>query len=168
MQIFLDAAGRSRKLSIHHLRQLHPVERMAWIWVLVNEKATDETQSLERCTNVRYEDVCLDPTGEIRKLFSFTGLTWNEQTSNFIKASTLGVQPGRFAQLTQDSRRYYGIFRNPIAAAEKWKSEMKSEDIERVYRVLRQSDLIRLYPESEAIPSAVGQIHGEDGFAARG
>jgi hypothetical protein len=28
---------------------------------------------------------------------------------------------------------------------------MKSEDIERVYKVLRQSDLIDLYPESEAV-----------------
>ena len=68
----------------------------------------------------------------------------------FITASTLGVQPPKFDWLTQDSRRYYGVFRNPIRAADKWKSEMKTEDIERVYKVLRQSDLIQLYPESEA------------------
>lgn len=149
MQTFLETAGRSRKLSIEHMKQFHPVERMAWIWVLMNEKAADETYDLERCMNVRYEDVCRDPAGKSKELFSFSGLTWSEQTSNFIKASTLEVQPGKFNQLTQDSRRFYGIFRDPIRSADKWKSEMKSEDIERVYRVLRQSDLIRLYPESE-------------------
>lgn len=151
MQMFLETAGRRRKLSVEHMRQFHPVERMAWIWVLVNEKAADETQAMERCVNVRYEDVCLEPVAKVKELFSFSGLAWNEQTSNFIKASTLGVQPGKFEQLTQDSRRYYGIFRDPVRAADKWKSEMKSEDIERVYKVLRQSDLINLYPESEAV-----------------
>jgi hypothetical protein len=152
MQIWLEAAGRSRKLSLDHLRQLHPVERLAWIWVLSNEKAGDETRAMGRCQAVRYEDVCLDPTSRVQELFAFSGLTWSQQTANFIQASTLGVQPGKFDQLTQNSRRYYGIFRDPIRAADKWKSEMRPEDIERVYRVLRQSDLIRLYPESEALP----------------
>ena len=91
MQILLYAAGRSRKLSLEHLRQFHPVERMAWIWVLTNEKAFDDTRGCDRCLSVRYEDVCLDPTGVMKGLFSFAGLDWNDQTSNFIKASTLGV-----------------------------------------------------------------------------
>lgn len=152
MQIFLAAARRSRNLTIEHLRQFHPVERMAWIWVLANEKATDEAKITGRCIDVRYEDVCHDPIGKAKELFSFAGLTWSEQTADFIKASTLGVRPGKFDQLTQDSRRYYGIFRDPVQSADKWKSEMEPEDIERVYSVLRQSDLIHLYPESEATP----------------
>jgi hypothetical protein len=150
MQIFLESAVRNRGLTLAHMRQFHPIERMAWIWVLVNEKAVAETQNTERCTSVRYEDICLNPTGKMKELFLFSGLTWTEQTSHFIKASTLGVQPGKFDQLTQDSRRYYGIFRDPVRAADRWKSEMKPEDIERIYRVLRQSDLISLYPESES------------------
>jgi hypothetical protein len=155
MQIFLEAAVRNHGLTIDHLRQLHPVERLAWIWVLVNEKAADEARALDRCTSVRYEDVCLEPTNKMKELFSFSGLDWTEQTSDFIKASTLGIQPGKFDELTQNSRRYYGIFRDPVRAADKWKSEMKPEDIERVYHVLRQSDLLDLYPESEvvAVPS---------------
>jgi hypothetical protein len=104
---------------------------------------------MDRAMSVRYEDVCSDPTGKVKEMFWFSGLAWNEQTGNFIKASTLGVQPGKFDQFTQNSKRYYGIFRDPIRAANKWKSEMKPEDIERVYRVLRQSDLIHMYPESE-------------------
>jgi hypothetical protein len=157
MRIFLEAAGRSRGFSVDHLRQLHPVERMAWIWVLMNEKAVDDTQTINRCTAVRYEDVCFDPIGTAKALFAFSGLAWNQQTSDFLRASTLGVQPGKFEQLTQDSRRYYGIFRDPIRSAGRWKSEMKLEDIERVYRVLRQSDLIRLYPESESLPVKQGE-----------
>lgn len=151
MKIFLETAPRRRSLSVDHLKKLHPVERMAWIWVLMNEKAEDETQDPKRCTSVRYEDVCSDPVNAVKALFSFSGLTWDEQTSNFIKASTLGSQPGKLDKLTQDSRRYYSIFRDPIRSADRWKTEMKSEDIDRVYSVLRQSDLVRLYPESESM-----------------
>jgi hypothetical protein len=149
MQVLVGTARSSHKLSVEVLRQLHPVERLAWIWVLMNEKVADDTRSTGRCMNVRYEDVCVDPIGKTEELFSFSGLNWNEQTANFIKASTLGVRPGKFDQITQDSSRYYGIFRDPVKSADKWKAEMKLEDVERVYGVLRQSDLISLYPESE-------------------
>jgi hypothetical protein len=148
MRMFLATAGRSRNLTLEHLRAAHPVERMAWIWVLTNEKAVEETKNLDRCMRVRYEDICSDPTGKTRELFSFAGLPWAEQTENFIKASTLGVKPGKFDRLTQGPGRFYGIFRDPVGSANKWKTEMKVEDVERVYRVLRQSDLIRVYPES--------------------
>ena len=150
MKIFVETAGRSRGLSFEHLRDAHPVERMAWIWVLSNEKAVEETKDTERCLPVRYEDFCSDPVAKTKETFSFMGLPWTEQTAQFIEASTLAVKPGRFDRLTQGSSRFYGIFRDPVGAANKWKSEMKTEDIERVYRVLRQSDLIRLYPESQA------------------
>ncbi len=150
MRMFLETAGRSRGLTVELLRKFHPVERMAWIWVLTNEKAAEETRGLDRCMSVRYEDVCWDPTDKVKELFAFAGLSWNSQTSNFLTASTLGSAPAKFDQLTQNSRRYYSVFKDPIRAADNWKSEMKPEDIERVYRVLRQSDFIRLYPEGEA------------------
>ncbi len=152
MQIFLETSGgRRRGLSLDHLRRLHPVERMTWIWVLMNEKSVEDTRGLDRCMSVRYEDICHDPVGKAREMFSFSGLAWDKQTSDFIEASTLGVEPGKLDRLTQGSQRYYGVFRDPIRAAQKWKTEMKPEDIERVYQVLRQSDLIRLYPESEPV-----------------
>jgi len=148
MKMFLETATNNRGITLDHLRAAHPVERMAWIWVLTNEKASEETAKSDRCRQVRYEDFCTDPVGKSQEMFSFSGLPWTKETSTFIEASTLRVPPSRFDRLTQGSGRFYGIFRDPIGAANKWKSEMKSEDIERVYRILRQSDLIRLYPET--------------------
>jgi hypothetical protein len=135
-------AGRRRQLTVGQLRQLHPVERMAWIWVLLNEKAQDDTAHDSRCTRICYEDVCRDPLRKTMELFSFCELPWDRQTEDFIKGST---------QASKSSGRYYSIFRDPLQSAEKWKKEMKPEDIERVYRVVRHSDLIRLYPESEPV-----------------
>lgn len=148
MKMFLETATNNRGITLDHLRAAHPVERMAWIWVLTNEKASQETAKSDRCMQMRYEDVCTDPVGKSQEMFSFSGLPWTKETSAFIEASTLRVPPTRLDRLTQGSGRFYGIFRDPIGAANKWKSEMKSEDIERVYRILRQSDLIRLYPET--------------------
>jgi hypothetical protein len=150
MQILLEAAGRFRRgLSVERLRQFHPVERMAWMWVLLNEKAMADTAGHERCASVRYEDVCFQPEEKVKELFSFFGLGWSAQTLDFIRASTLVSQRRGLERITQNEQRYYSVFRNPALAAEKWKSELRPEDIERVYRVLRQSDLIRAYPEPE-------------------
>lgn len=149
MQMLLESSPRTRGLTLDHLGRFHPVERMRWIWVLMNEKAAAEAAQTGRCMAVRYEDVCHNPISKSRELFAFAGLPWSEQTSQFTKASRLGVRPGKFDQLTQDSRRYYSLFRDPVQSANKWKREMRDEDVQRVYHVLRQSDLIRLYPEAE-------------------
>jgi hypothetical protein len=155
MQKLIDATrARGRGLTIDHMRQFHPVERLAWIWVLLNEKAEDDTRADPRCTSVRYEDICRDPVRKTQELFAFFGLNWTSQTAAFIRASTLGTRPSGLNRITQDSSRYYGIFREPQKAAEKWQTEMNAEDVARVFRVLRQSDLIRLYPESEPAPVA--------------
>jgi hypothetical protein len=150
LEILLASSSRfNRGMTIEHMRQLHPVERLAWMWVLMNEKAAAETAGDPRCTPVLYRDLCINPENETKRLFSFVGLDWNAQTANFIKVSTLESRPSLFDRMTQHEARYYGVFKNPIRAVVRWKDEMRLEDIERVYRVLRQSDLLRIYPESE-------------------
>jgi hypothetical protein len=71
------------------MRSFHPVERMAWIWVLLNEKAERDTADDARCTLVRYDDVCRDPMNKPQALFSFCGLDWDRQTVDFIRTRTL-------------------------------------------------------------------------------
>lgn len=158
LQALIDSAVCPRGLRLNHLRDLHPVERMAWIWLLLNEKAQSDTASDPRCMSVRYEDICRDPENNVKELFRFCGLGWNAQTAEFLRASTLQLQPSGLNRITQHSQHYYSIFRNPRDSAEKWKSEMKLEDIDRVFRILRQSDLARIYPESEPVIVAEPQF----------
>ena len=150
MHILLEAAGPQRRgLTIDHMRQFHPIERMAWMWVLMNEKAAADTAHDGRCRMIRYEDFCRFPEQSAKELFSFFGLPWSRQTEQFIKASTLASPGLGLNRIARSEQRYYSVFRNPLRAANKWKSELKSEDIARVYGVLRQSDFIKAYPESE-------------------
>ena len=149
IRMLVERTGKPRGLTLDHLAKLHSVERMTWIWVLTNEKALADSRDMNRCTVVRYEDVCADPIRYTKQLFRFAGLSWNDQTATFIEQSTLGAKPTRFDRITQNAGRYYGVFKDPVRSATKWKTEMTPDDIERVYSVLRQSDLIRQYPEVE-------------------
>jgi hypothetical protein len=154
MELLLESApARSRQLTLQHLRGSHPAERLTWIWVLMNEKAMEDTRGDARCRVLRYEDICLDPAAKAKELFAFCGLDWCVQTERFIRSSTLSIEASPFDRLTQDERRYYGIFRDPIKAAWKWRSQLADELIGRVFGVVRESKLAGLYPEAETPPA---------------
>jgi hypothetical protein len=126
--------ARRRGLSLDGLRALAPEQRLAWHWLLVNEKAIEEGG--ERARLLRYEDLCRDPLAIIRDLFGFTGLAWNEQTEDFLNQST-----------STNNRKYFSVFKNPAKSASRWREELSQECIDRIMAVVRQSDrLSELYP----------------------
>jgi hypothetical protein len=126
--------ARARELSLGRLRRLSWEERLAWRWVLFNEKALEETSGLATCTYVRYEDICADPTSAIRQLFRFAGLSWHPQTAAFLEAST-----------SRDSGGYYSVFKDPARSARAWRDELPPDSVARVLGVLRHSRLASLY-----------------------
>jgi hypothetical protein len=75
--------ARRYGLTVDALKAMHPLERLAWRWAIYYEKAIDDTAELENCRYVLYENICKQPYDESRGLFNFTGLRWNEQTTNF-------------------------------------------------------------------------------------
>lgn len=129
--------ARARGLTLPLLKSLSPVERLAWRWLLFNEKAMDDTEGLENYTAIRYEDVCQKPFEKSRGLFDFAGLSWNAQTDGFIRKST-----------ALENSAYYSIFKNPLHSANKWKRELSQADIERVAAIVKDSKPGGLFFES--------------------
>jgi len=121
-------------LCIERIKGMHPVERLAWSWVLHNEKAMNDVIGMRNCSPIRYEDLCSDPMAYAATLFEFSGLDWNEQTEAFIRQST-----------ASDKSSYYSIFKDPLKSANKWKAELAPADIERVIAVIRDTGPGRLY-----------------------
>jgi hypothetical protein len=117
-------AGREHGLDLAGLRTLHPVERLAWRWVLYNEKAMADTAGLAGCTRVRYEDLCAQPLETYRRLFAATELPWDIQTEAFVQRST-----------GSNSDSYYSVFRDPAQAARSWEQQLAAGDIERILRI---------------------------------
>ncbi len=126
--------ARRRGLDLAQFRALTPTQRLAWRWVLVNEKAMEECAELGRVRVVRYEDVCKDPLATLKDLFDFLGLPWHEQTQRFIDSSTSG-----------ENKAYYSLFKNPARAANKWKDELPTESIDAIMAIAADSAPGKLY-----------------------
>jgi hypothetical protein len=134
-RLLLDTGvARQYELDLETLRQLRPVERLAWRWVLYNDKAMADTDGLAGCSRVRYEDLCAHPLEGYRQLFTDTELPWDAQTEAFVRRST-----------GSNSDSYYSVFRDPALAARSWQEQLAREDIDRVLRITRASRSGALY-----------------------
>lgn len=130
--------GGHTELTLDRLKQLAPEGRLAWRWVLTQEKILADTRACDRVLTVRYEDVCADPVAMARRMFAFAGLAWPWQTETFIRRGEQSRKNG-----------YYGVMKQAQVAAERWRMELPSDAIARVRNILRRSSLYRWYAEAD-------------------
>ncbi|HEX7325581.1 MAG TPA: sulfotransferase [Rhodanobacteraceae bacterium] len=138
--------GRHRGVTFDLLKRLAPEKRLAWRWVLTQEKILADVGACERVLTVRYEDVCADPLTATRRMFAFAGLDWHPQTEAFIRRGEQGRDRG-----------YYSVVKPTKVPAERWRTELTDESIRCVHDVLEQSPLRRWYgaaddPVRAAVP----------------
>ncbi|TAM61113.1 MAG: hypothetical protein EPN49_07670 [Rhodanobacter sp.] len=145
--LLATSVGKTRGLSLDDVERLTPEERLAWRWVLTQEKILADVGRCGRVLTLRYEDVCAEPLVVTRQMFEFTGLHWQSQTEDFIRAST---QPTNQATDTD----YYSVFKRPQASAGRWREELAPQVIERILRIFRTSPLYRLYADDVQAPAA--------------
>jgi hypothetical protein len=124
-------------IDLEQLRIASPAERLAWRWLIYNEKAHDELAPLQRATTLYYEQLCAEPLAVARALFEFAELDWNPQSEEFIAASTSAARSD-----------YYSVFKNPLESAWRWRRELDAADSERVMAVVSRSPVARPYLQS--------------------
>jgi hypothetical protein len=61
--------AKTRGLTIDDIKRMHPLERLAWRWVLFYEKAMSDVAGMSNCNRICYEDLCSDPIAQTGKLF---------------------------------------------------------------------------------------------------
>lgn len=120
--------ARRYGLTLDALRELSPEERLAWRWVLINEKAVDDGSTGGRVKVVSYDALCRDPEGVGRDMFAFVGLNWDAQTARFVAQSTRSNELG-----------YYSVFKDPLRVATRWREELEPAAIERIMGVVAKS-----------------------------
>lgn len=130
-------------LSMELISGMHPYERLAWRWVLFNEKAMDEVSNCANSMMIRYEDVCADPVGNFKRLFEFCGLGWCDQSEKFVCASTSG-----------SGSSYYGVYKNPVRSANHWKEYLDDAAIRRIMNVVVKTRIGAAYSEDFVSESA--------------
>ena len=121
--------GKKHGLDIASLKAMTPIERVAWRWVIVNEKALDEMKNVESHYVLNYDELCENPVAVTKDLFQHCQLEWNEQTAAFLQASS-----------QQKTDSYYGVFKDPKVSAKKWKKELTDKEIELIIEVAKRSE----------------------------
>jgi hypothetical protein len=135
--------ARSRGLTLERFQAMSPVERVAWRWAILNDKALDDLEGVPNCKLVRYEELCERPVEVSRDLFDFSGLSWNAQTERFIERSTSG-----------EDASSYAVFKNPLLSAYKWREQLAPEIIESILRITAQTRSGKLYAGADSLESA--------------
>ncbi len=130
-------AGRRHGVEVDGLRRATPAERIAWQWVLCNDKALGDAAGRDNVMTVHYEDVCGNPSGEAERLFRWCGLSLGQQTQCFLERSTSTHQS-----------RYYGLYKDPKRAANAWRQEIDAETRRLLEPILRNSAAAERYGDS--------------------
>jgi len=116
-------------ITFERFHSMTPIKRLAWRWALSNEKAMNDLDPHTNSRIIRYEDLCEHPEELARELFDFSGISWNSQTEEFVKASVSH----------QGSERFYQVFRDPKKSASKWKTQLTDQHIACILTTIGQT-----------------------------
>ncbi len=132
---------RQYGLTEANLESASPAAKLAWHWTIMNQFALDALAGRPKTRVVIYENVCADPLHQARDMLAFSDIEWHGQTEAFICDSTShsGVE------------RYYGVFRNAVASASKWRTELSKQDQATIWQIVRQTPLAHYWPETSPL-----------------
>ncbi len=130
-------------LTLEDIRAARPEARLAWLWILYNEKARGDIEDQPQAALIRYEDLCRAPRDGFRHLFRFCGLDWHPQTEAFLKEST-----------SDPKDDYYSVKKDPLEAAYRWRRELTPEQIETIETLVQAHPVGRAYYALDGAPES--------------
>jgi hypothetical protein len=136
-QLASTEQGRRHGLSKDRLVAMKPVERLAWMWAIPNEKAMDDAARDPNIRVMRYRDLCTAPLSEAQYLFHFAGISWDETVEAFIRDSTDPQQA--------KNEKYYSVFHDPELALDRWRSTLSGEEIGLIRNAIEGTTPERLF-----------------------
>jgi hypothetical protein len=119
------------------LSAMSPIQRLAWMWMLPNEKALEDVARDPSIKIVRYRDLCERPIELSQELFRLVGITWDPTVEEFLRNSTA-------AQYAEPDN-YYSVFRDPKLSVDRWRTVLTDEQINEIRAVVEGSPPERLF-----------------------
>lgn len=136
--------ARDLGLTQEVFQKLSDAQQAAWHWAVLNQKAINDLRHFQQSLIIRYEDLCSNPMDESKNLLNFAGLAWNLQTERFLRGST-----------SVDSRSdYYGVVRNSVQAASKWRTDLPLSDQIAVMEIATKVPVGEYYAKDQPLVSA--------------
>ncbi len=124
--------------TLDMLQSMSEVERLTWLHLVRMEKAVNDLAARRDCRVVVYEDLCARPAEILEELLEFCGLDFSAQTKKFLHEST-----------SKTDKRYFGLFKDSLESAHKWKTELRPNEREATQRMVAQSPLARFWEEGK-------------------
>jgi len=124
-------------LTLDQLEHWSTLEADAWAWTLAHDYIFKFTRDLANVRIVNYDKLCQEPLQEARKLFDWTGLSWNGQTEAYIQ-QCMDVNPDAGAA-------FYSTVQNPAQAANKWRSSLSTEDVDIIMPICEKTEAGRMF-----------------------
>ena len=122
-------------LQAASFRSLTLVQKLAWHWAILNEKALRDLAHKPATVIVRYEDAVANPLKFSRQLLAFVGLPWMAQTAQFATRSTTYRGPDR----------YFSVWRNSASRTNGWRNELSAEEQYQIAEITAKTLIGRLY-----------------------
>jgi len=135
--ILLVPQSKRYGLTKEQLSAMTIEEKLTWNWVIMYEKALADLAAVRHGRIVRYDDFVKDPLAHAREILDFAGLSWNQQTEDFILESTRG----------KGKDRYYGVFKDPNEAANSWRQELNDDQKRRIRAIVEVTPLASFLQE---------------------
>lgn len=122
--------AQQRGLTEQFFKEADYLQRMSWWWLLFNEKMIKDTRDCANCLLVNYDEMCVAPAAMLERIYQHAGIAWSDEVSRFLDRST-SAQPG--------NDEYFNLFRDPQQAANRWRKELSSEQIDEIRSITEDS-----------------------------
>ncbi len=111
-------------------------EKAAFQWMVCNQRIHDDMAGREGYRMVIYEELCQELESTTRQLFDFAGLSWDAQSQRFVR---------HLESSEAHDASYFNVVRPPLAALDKWRDQLSSEQIARIERIVCHAELGRRF-----------------------
>ena len=137
LEIVRSEHAKRLGLTLERLADMPMIERLAWEWLIYNEKALGDLSELPAAEVVRYPDLAENAVQVARHLFAFAGISWHAETERFIRAS----------QHSRSGYRYYGVFRDADFKddLDRWRRDLSDDQIRSIFDIVADSRSSRLF-----------------------
>jgi hypothetical protein len=129
--------AKAHGLDVARFARWPLLERLAWQWLVLNERALADLAGHPAARIVRHADLARAPLARAGELLAFAGLSVPPETAAFIRRSTEHA----------GDTGYYRVFRNAAAESDKWRRELDADEQARIWAVVRHSHLAAFWPE---------------------
>jgi len=131
---------------------LTEVERLAYIWLVINEQAILDGSGLPNYKLVYFEEFCLDPLRMTQGVFNYVGLIVGPQTKSFVTSSS--TSSGSALSNEPSSQQYYTVSRESINVPRSWENRLSKESIDRILKITMLSERM-----TELLDKAIGEAN---------